>query len=160
MGPWSSPTGSEPRGQSRDAHHLTAMAPASPASWTRRHIVPPVLVGEDALAPAGHFTGRPTRFAPQSTSTSSGYTPWHTEASPHVARHHARVVLRHAEDLLGEEPAQPVRHLRARLDRVPPRAPIVLADCARLEGAAAALDVGPVASSRMTLGSMEARSGL
>jgi len=33
MGPWSNPISCDTRGQSRDAHNLTAMTPGSPASW-------------------------------------------------------------------------------------------------------------------------------
>ena len=90
MGPWSSPTGSEPRSQRRDAHKLTAMAPASPASWTRRHIVPPVHVGEEALAPAGRPLHRPSQALcpPEHQHQLPVHAVTHTEAptSPDTTR--------------------------------------------------------------------------
>ena len=64
-----------------------------------------------------HFTGRPSRFASASTSTSSRVgLELGAEAAAHVGRDHAQLVLGDAEHA-GEDEARDVRDLRGRVER-------------------------------------------
>ena len=95
----------------------------------RRDIVAAVLVGDEGLAAVGRPSDGPPQplRRPEHQRHLRVHAAAHAEAAADLARHHAHVALRHAQDVR-EDGAAAVRALDARVQRVAGRAPVVLAD--------------------------------
>ena len=95
----------------------------------RRDVVAAVLVGDEGLAAVGRPSDGPPQplRRPEHQRHLRVHAAAHAEAAADLARHHAHVALRHAQDVR-EDGAAAVRSLDARVQRVAGRAPVVLAD--------------------------------